>query len=386
MNSTRRSTRSRTLSSWFPPTLSRDHYRFRHELLREVAYDLQPPTRRRDLHGRIADALIAGADVDAVEWQRVAVHYGHALRAAAAADVYEKASQAARQRGAVTEAKSLLTEAIEHTTGDPDATPEREVSLRLQRGYLSLTTDGNSSPDAAGDYERCLELSLRAVRSEAMFATLMSLWSYYSSRAEFDRATQVLDLLHANDAVLPPGMRAVIEGCYGLVAWYRGNYAEGRERYAVMSASYEEDLADADVSGWWFIPIDPVVVGTTNSPLMAAMSWGDLSQADALLAKARQRLADAGFPRGPFTLVANLSFHSWWNVELGNFDEAARVVDEMGEVCARHGFDSWGVVAATQRQVFDGLRIVHEGRAAENQAGAIGDWLRPSGLTCPCGR
>ncbi len=344
-----------------------DRYRFRHELLREVAYEMQPPTRRRELHGRIASALVVGVDEDAVEWQTVAVHYARALKAADAADAYEKASESARQRGALSEARSLLTEAIEQATGDPDSPPEREVGLRLQRGYLSLSMEGNSSPDAAGDYERCLELSLSAVGSGQMFATLISLWAYYSSRAEFDRAIQVLDLLHANDAALPPAMSAMIEGCYGLVAWYRGDYVQGRERYAVMQTMFENVVAGADLSSWWFIPTDPYVVSTTNTPLMVAMSWGDISSAESLLAKARALVADAQFPRGPYTLVAGMSFHSWWNVEIGNFDGASRIVDEIAEICARHGFDSWGVVAATQRQVFDGLRIVYEGRAAENQ-------------------
>ena len=34
------------------------HVRFRHELVREVAYDLISPSRRREVHARVADALI----------------------------------------------------------------------------------------------------------------------------------------------------------------------------------------------------------------------------------------------------------------------------------------------------------------------------------------
>ncbi|HEY5150409.1 MAG TPA: AAA family ATPase, partial [Mycobacterium sp.] len=49
-------------------------WRFRHELLREVATELAPPTVRRSLHAKIADAL-AGGDPD---WQLVATHYEQA--------------------------------------------------------------------------------------------------------------------------------------------------------------------------------------------------------------------------------------------------------------------------------------------------------------------
>ena len=38
-----------------------DSWRFRHELLREVAAELAPPTVRRGLHAKVADALIGGA-------------------------------------------------------------------------------------------------------------------------------------------------------------------------------------------------------------------------------------------------------------------------------------------------------------------------------------
>src|SRR4029453_7333622 len=34
-------------------------YRFRHQLLRSVAYELQPETERRGVHGRVADALVS---------------------------------------------------------------------------------------------------------------------------------------------------------------------------------------------------------------------------------------------------------------------------------------------------------------------------------------
>src|SRR4029077_17922792 len=41
-----------------------DAWRFRHELLREVAAELAPPSVRRELHAKVADALIEGAAAD----------------------------------------------------------------------------------------------------------------------------------------------------------------------------------------------------------------------------------------------------------------------------------------------------------------------------------
>src|SRR6185312_12135301 len=84
-----------------------DSWRFRHELLREVATELAPPTLRRELHGRVADALVEGAAGDP-DWRLVAAHYEHAERNTDAASAYQQASTDARRRGALEEARTYL--------------------------------------------------------------------------------------------------------------------------------------------------------------------------------------------------------------------------------------------------------------------------------------
>ena len=60
--------------------VGKDSWRFHHELLREVAAELSPPSLRRRLHSRIADALVEAAADGAPEWPLVAHHYGQAER------------------------------------------------------------------------------------------------------------------------------------------------------------------------------------------------------------------------------------------------------------------------------------------------------------------
>jgi len=55
------------LEAWGP-----DVWRFRHELLREIAAEVAPPSVRRTLHGKVGDALASGADPD---WGLIAGHY-----------------------------------------------------------------------------------------------------------------------------------------------------------------------------------------------------------------------------------------------------------------------------------------------------------------------
>ena len=82
-----------------------DGWRFRHELLREVAAEVAPPSVRTGLHAKVADALVGvGGERD---WRLVAAHYEQAERFNDAATAYQHASASARRRGALTEARGI---------------------------------------------------------------------------------------------------------------------------------------------------------------------------------------------------------------------------------------------------------------------------------------
>src|SRR6185503_13995076 len=115
-----------------------DVWRFRHELLREVAAELAPPSVRRGLHARVADALsrAAGGEPD---WRLVAGHYERAERFDEAAAAYQQASAAARRRGALAEARtylSLTLAQLDRSPPGPDR-DRREMAARLERGFLA---------------------------------------------------------------------------------------------------------------------------------------------------------------------------------------------------------------------------------------------------------
>ena len=68
-----------------------DGWRFRHELLREVAAELAPPTVRRGLHAKVADALVGAALSRTGDWSPR--HYEQAERFDDAASAYQQASR-----------------------------------------------------------------------------------------------------------------------------------------------------------------------------------------------------------------------------------------------------------------------------------------------------
>ena len=105
-----------------------DGWSFRHELLREVAAELTPPSPRRDLHAKAADALVKSTAGEP-DWPVVAAHYEQAARHGDAASAYQCACAVAQRRGALAEARAYLDRAVTqidlHPTR-PGARPRRD--------------------------------------------------------------------------------------------------------------------------------------------------------------------------------------------------------------------------------------------------------------------
>ena len=147
---------------------------------------------RRGLHAKLADALVGGGDPD---WRLVAGHYERAERFDQAILAYQRAATDARRRGALAEARTHLTQALgqlDRATGGPDR-DRREITLRLERGFLATAAEGYHSRAAAADFERCLQLGGTDLRDDQLVATLGALTGYYLTRADLHRTAQVAE-------------------------------------------------------------------------------------------------------------------------------------------------------------------------------------------------
>jgi class 3 adenylate cyclase len=213
-----------------------DRWRFRHELLREVAAELSPPTRRRLLHSRVADALVTAAADGNPGWSAVAGHYEQARRHADAASSYERASTDARQRGALAEARAYLGRAVSQIELAPveSARDRLEVRLRLSRGFLVSAVEGVSSPDAAADFERCLHLSGSNLHENEALATVIALYAYYALRADLRHVQQLLGYLDELRTHMSPERQSRFvpfsHAAHGMLAWYRGEFSSAKDR------------------------------------------------------------------------------------------------------------------------------------------------------------
>jgi class 3 adenylate cyclase/tetratricopeptide (TPR) repeat protein len=324
-------------------------YRFRHELLRDVAYDLQPPSRRRELHRRVATALTEAAlDADAIDWHVVASHHEAAGQVAEAVAAYQRAADGARRRGALGAALGLLSRAVELAGDLPDDPAGRslEVGLRLRRGFLASSVGGNASPDVMHDYERCLELALDDIRGDEMFSTLIALYGHYMVRGDLVRALEVAELLRAGLAGGREPWRPDNDAAFGTVAWFGGDFPTAHERLEAAVVGIADREATPDYGSIWFMHSDAPAAAHMGLALARFMR-GDAPGAHEQMDAARRRCSAVEFPRGPFTAALAEMYTFWMLSEIGDLDGAVAATTAVTDIAGRHGFDAWALVAAT---------------------------------------
>lgn len=336
-----------------------ERYRFRHELLREVAYELQPPSWRRKVHNRLCDLLARGEPSD---WLVLASHYERAERNFEAATAYQQTAESARRRGALEEARSHLTHAIELVLPltDDAAHSNLEVELRLRRGFLAMSAEGAASAEASADFDRCLELAATDPRGDHMFSTLISVWVYDLSRAELDRARRVSETLRVavgggRDYFRPQNLAG-----FGMLDWFAGRFASAAETLTAATDDLAAIGREDDVAAAWFVPNDPTAAMHVHLALARFMA-ADMAGADECVAQARAVAAALDFPQGPWSTAYAGWLGSWMWIEAGRLERAAEAVAELSSLSARHGFDSWELIAATQAAALEGSRALLSG-------------------------
>ena len=335
-------------------------YRFRHELLRVVAYELQPPSRRRELHSRVAAALAREPEATgAVDWRLVASHHDAAGQVTEAVTAYQQAADGARRLGALGEARALLSRAIELVPGLSDATERSsyEVGLRLRRGFLVASAEGTSSPEAVQDYERCLELTLGDSTSDEMFSTLIPLWGYYILRGDLDRAQQVAEMLRAGVAGGRDHYRPDNEAAFGTIRWFAGDFGAAHDQLEAAVEGLATRRINPDYGATYFMPFDGPASAHANLALARFMR-GDVRGTDEQFDTAQQRCDAIEFPLGPFTAAEVQSYAAWTLIERGHLDRAATAVAAVTDIAEGHGFDFWSLVAATEQATIAGMRAL----------------------------
>jgi class 3 adenylate cyclase len=327
--------------------IGQESFRFRHDLLREVAEELSPPTQRRRLHSRIADGLASAQGNP--DWPLIARHYERAERYSEAASAYGAASANARQRGALREALTHLTHAVSQAEGCPEgpARDRLEVALRLERAFLAQAAEGVASQKVAADFERCLALCGNNLADDDLFSTVMSLYPYYTMRADLDRAERLVRSVRAQLTGPRASFLPINEFGLGMLAWYRGEFGYAHQKLEVAASTLTE-ACTRDLEAMLFMPND-ATAGLYTHLAMARFIDGDLIGVAAELDRTERRCAEITFPKGAFSLAYARQMELLIRAEAGQLQRAADVAFELTTLGEQHGFDSWALIGTAQQ-------------------------------------
>ncbi len=343
-------------------------YQFRHELLREVAYELQPPSWRRRVHSRLGDVL---SRQEVSDWRILASHFELAERYREAAEAYEHTAEGARRRGALTEARVHLTRATDLVELVPqeDGRHNLEVGIRLRRGFLAMLAEGVADTDASADFDRCLELAASNPRGEDMTSALAALWAHSLSRAELAQARHISDTLYASLDERTEYLRAEVLHGFGLLDWFEGSFDSAIETLSGCTEDLARIEREHQEEKFWFTPGYPTLHMRAHLAIAQFMA-GDVAEADRPLDDAIAAGESMDFPRGPWSANYARWLGSWMWMEEGRFDRAGEALADLHSSSARHGFDNWELVAATQDAALDGLRAL---RSTPSDTAALSD-------------
>jgi class 3 adenylate cyclase len=326
----------------------RPTYRFRHQLLGEVAYQMQLLAVRRSRHSAIADVLSAleppHVPVDA---GALAHHLERSDRLEEAVEAHVRAAGEAMGHGGFAEAIAQFDHAME-LVGRVD---NREVQLALEltvrqaRGMAWVSLAGYASPGAASDLERCADLCRELGSAVDGVPSLMVVLYYCVIRGELDRAE---DVLLIDRRRLAPDPEAIPEEC----AWSGIRFGRGQITDAIkvmeefLMSPYSRNLGSTPKQ--WPLPDDPVVV-TWATLGLARWLAADAAGAEQAFRQAEERSHNLDFPHGPFCRAYVLLMRSLVYQLAANIDQTDAAVHEMDVIATRHSFALFTICARLHR-------------------------------------
>ena len=347
--------------------------RFRHDLIREVAYETQLRSACREHHSRIADLLRDGAARRSGDAGELAFHLERAGRIAEAIEALLEAGAIHQSLGAHEEAMSQFTHVLELVEQLPEGAPRlmAELTARQLRSFSTIITRGYSTAATAEDHGRCVELCELMGLTPELLPSLIVSWSYYLSLGDVAEAERLCSTMER--VVDPSGPASpATTMTRGVVCFFQGRLDEAYDLAHAFLADPWGRSRDAPPVGWP-LPNDPFTAASAHL-LVTAWLRGDPAEAEALYAQALRRAAGLEFPFGPFSAAYARSQLGIVRRLEGDHAAAAQLGAEMIGLGDRHGFALWTLCGQLQQLV----SAVHLGDASalEPLAAGIDEWRR----------
>ncbi len=205
------------------------HYRFKHALIQDAAYNSLPKRRRQTMHWQTAQVLAAQfPEIVTSQPELLAQHFTAANLTEQAVSYWQQAGQLAVRRSAHQEAMGHFTTGLALLNMLPKtaARARQEIAIRLALGPVLRVIKGQQAPEIGLHYARAVELCQRFGDTHYLFPALWRLQRAHLLRPELQKAREAAEhlLLQARDQQ-DNGLIIVAQLALGSTLYYLGEPA-----------------------------------------------------------------------------------------------------------------------------------------------------------------
>jgi class 3 adenylate cyclase/tetratricopeptide (TPR) repeat protein len=353
-------------------------YTFKHALVQEAIYDNLLRRRRAEIHARIVAEAESDASLGVTEPGLLGYHCAQAGLLAKAASYYRIAGGRSAERAAVAETRIYLERGLQFAGNLPDD-PDRhrlEAELLIALGRILMVTKGPSDADAGMAFRRAVAVCRKLDSPEMLARALYSLGIIAEARAELVEGQAIGEQLRAlaeqsGDA----GIAIAAHVRLGLLGYYRGQFAAGRDHLAealALSATGTPELRDSAIAS------DPHVAAAYLSVTLAHLGYAEQAISRGQSAVEGARRSGSSSPAYALVLTVWSRTLEVLRDEAGCSACAAMLVS----ICEEQGFSfllaigqcQLGWVSAKQGDISKGLALLSEGVASLK---TLGSRVRP---------
>jgi class 3 adenylate cyclase/predicted ATPase len=359
------------------------YYVFKHELVRDAAYESLLKSKREALHMQIAQ-LVTDERRNFAETppELIAYHYTAAGLIEPAIQYWRKAGEQAVQRSANVEAVRHFSQALTLLEKVPHAQERdhRELDLRTQLGATLTAVKGFGAAEVEAAYARARVLCGQSKNVEQRFSVLRGLWVYDLVRAEWSEASALAQEMlrlarnEANTAFELEAQRAM-----GMTLLWRGELTEALRHLEQGRLIYDPSAHHRHAYQYGN---DPGVACLVHEALVLSI----LGFADRALARSEESIALVQRLSHPFSLAQALLYRAFVHQCRGEADLTLKFADEAKALAEKHSFPFWlaeatmlqGWAMSRQGDAEGGLELLRQGLAAFQATGARMDqprWL-----------
>ena len=318
-------------------------YRFRHALIRDAAYQSQPPEQRQKTHASIAEALHQSPASTRPE--QLAYHWAQAGQTGKAIKHWLAAGRQAMQQSASREALAHFHAgvALLQDLGSDDDRVQHEAELQLGIGMAAAAIDGYSSRESTLAFIRATELQAETSLPSSAFAALWGRWSSSSSGADRPGARHLARQMirqarRSGDPVYIQQSRFA----YGVCLFWEGRFAAARSHLEFVRQSYRREQHARHVAEFG------EDAGVTSAMYLSWTLWflGETERATKLCA---QGIKLAQTVAHPFSEAYAHTCAAFLYCRLRFPETALEHADSARRLADRHGYALWQIGSEVTR-------------------------------------